>query len=75
MPLALLNRIQNEIELIKSEENILPIWEFNSIIFSELSSQPAPFIYERIGERFRHYFIDEFQDSLFYNGKILFLWF
>ena len=63
MPLALLNRIQNEIELIKSEENILPIWEFNSIIFSELSSQPAPFIYERIGERFRHYFIDEFQDT------------
>lgn len=63
VPLALLNRIQREIELIKEEENILPIWEFNGVISSELSNQPAPFIYERIGERYRHYFIDEFQDT------------
>ncbi|MDO4229428.1 MAG: UvrD-helicase domain-containing protein [Capnocytophaga sp.] len=63
IPLALLNRIQIEIEIIKEEENILPIWEFNGLIFNELSSQPAPFIYERIGERYRHYFIDEFQDT------------
>lgn len=63
IPLALLNRIQNEIELIKDEENILPIWEFNGVISNEITTQPAPFIYERIGERFRHYFIDEFQDT------------
>ncbi|UZD39548.1 UvrD-helicase domain-containing protein [Capnocytophaga ochracea] len=63
VPLALLNRIQKEIENIKEAENILPIWEFNGVIFSELSNQPAPFIYERIGEKFRHYFIDEFQDT------------
>ena len=62
-PLALLNRIQKEIALIKEEENVLPIWEFNGVISSELSNQPAPFIYERIGEKFRHYFIDEFQDT------------
>lgn len=63
IPLALLNRLQNEIELIKEEENILPIWEFNGVISNEITSQPAPFIYERIGERYRHYFIDEFQDT------------
>ena len=63
VPLALLNRIQKEIENIKEEENILPIWEFNGVISSELSNQPVPFIYERIGEKFRHYFIDEFQDT------------
>lgn len=63
VPLALLNRLQNEIELIKEDENILPIWEFNGVISEEISSQPAPFIYERIGEKYRHYFIDEFQDT------------
>src|SRR5690606_29744206 len=26
-------------------------------------SHPAPFIYERIGEKYKHYFIDEFQDT------------
>src|SRR5690606_20859612 len=37
--------------------------EFNSIISETISNQPAPFIYERIGEKYRHYFIDEFQDT------------
>lgn len=71
VPLALLNRIQNEIELIKDEENILPIWEFNGVISSEIASQPVPFIYERIGERYRHYFIDEFQDTSVLQWKNL----
>ena len=39
------------------------ISEFNSIISNEIKNQPVPFIYERIGERFHHYFIDEFQDT------------
>jgi len=76
-PLALLNQIQAEISLIKDEENILPIWEFNSVISSELMSQAerfphvVPFIYERIGEKFRHYFIDEFQDTSVLQWKNL----
>ena len=39
------------------------ISEFNSIISKEIKNQPIPFIYERIGEKFKHYFIDEFQDT------------
>ena len=39
------------------------ISEFNSIISKEIQNQPTPFIYERIGEKFKHYFIDEFQDT------------
>ena len=39
------------------------ISEFNSIISDEIKDQPTPFIYERMGEKFRHYFIDEFQDT------------
>jgi ATP-dependent exoDNAse (exonuclease V) beta subunit len=32
-------------------------------ITREIQNQPAPFIYERLGERYRHFFIDEFQDT------------
>ena len=39
------------------------ISEFNTIISNEIKNQPTPFIYERIGEKFKHYFIDEFQDT------------
>ncbi len=62
-PLSVLNEINKRLQELKEEENILLISEFNSIISNEINKQPAPYIYERIGERFRHYFIDEFQDT------------
>ncbi|NNL15132.1 MAG: UvrD-helicase domain-containing protein [Flavobacteriaceae bacterium] len=62
-PLSVLNAINKELKLIKEEQNILLISEFNSIISNEIKNQPIPFIYERIGEKFKHYFIDEFQDT------------
>ncbi|WP_294821875.1 exodeoxyribonuclease V subunit beta [uncultured Flavobacterium sp.] len=62
-PLSLLNSIGQELERIQKEQNVLSISEFNAIIHKEIQSQPAPFIYERLGERYRHFFIDEFQDT------------
>lgn len=62
-PLSLLNTVNNELAIIQSEQNILSISEFNAIIHREIQNQPAPFIYERLGERYRHFFIDEFQDT------------
>lgn len=39
------------------------ISEFNKRISEVLGDCSVPFIYERIGERYKHYFIDEFQDT------------
>jgi ATP-dependent exoDNAse (exonuclease V) beta subunit len=62
-PLSLLNTVSNELVKIQNEQNVLSITEFNAIIHREIQNQPAPFIYERLGERYRHFFIDEFQDT------------
>ena len=62
-PLSLLNTVSNELSKIQEEQNVLSISEFNAIIHREIQNQPAPFIYERLGERYRHFFIDEFQDT------------
>jgi ATP-dependent exoDNAse (exonuclease V) beta subunit len=62
-PLSLLNTLSNELAKIQEEQNVLSISEFNAIIYREIQNQPAPFIYERLGERYRHFFIDEFQDT------------
>ncbi|MEZ7506780.1 UvrD-helicase domain-containing protein [Flavobacterium sp. Arc2] len=62
-PLSLLNTVSNELAKIQEEQNVLSITEFNSLIHREIQNQPAPFIYERLGERYRHFFIDEFQDT------------
>jgi ATP-dependent exoDNAse (exonuclease V) beta subunit len=62
-PLSVLNLIHQELKTIKDEENLLMISEFNTIISQQIKDQPAPYIYERIGEKFNHFFIDEFQDT------------
>ncbi|MCM4166644.1 RecBCD enzyme subunit RecB [Arenibacter antarcticus] len=63
VPLTVLNAIQQELKDLELERDLLPISSFNSLISNEIKDQPAPFIYERIGEKYRHYFIDEFQDT------------
>lgn len=61
--LSLLNEINREVEEIKKERNLVLISEFNPKISEQVKDQPVPFIYERLGERYQHYFIDEFQDT------------
>ena len=62
-PLSLLNTLSNELAKIQKEQNILSIAEFNKLINEQIQNQPAPFIYERLGEKYQHFFIDEFQDT------------
>lgn len=62
-PLSLLTEISKELKHLKEEQNLLLISEFNNIISNHIKEQPVPFIYERLGERYKHYFIDEFQDT------------
>ncbi len=63
VPLTILNALQKEIDFLLEERDQLPISSFNTLISAEIKEQPAPFIYERLGEKYRHYFIDEFQDT------------
>jgi ATP-dependent exoDNAse (exonuclease V) beta subunit len=62
-PLAVLNEVEKVLEEIKSQNSILHISDFNKKIASIVAEQPVPFIYERLGEKYQHYMIDEFQDT------------
>jgi len=62
-PLAMISQIQQKLNALKAEEEVLFPVDFNRLIGNQVAQQPAPFIYERLGEKFRHYFIDEFQDT------------
>ncbi|MCO6501217.1 MAG: UvrD-helicase domain-containing protein [Vicingus serpentipes] len=61
--LAVLNEIEKAIIEFKKENNVLNISDFNKKIAQIVTSEPIPFIYERLGEKYRHYLIDEFQDT------------
>lgn len=63
VPMTVLNEIAKEIKNIELDRDIVPISSLNAILSKEIKNQPVPFIYERMGEKYRHYFIDEFQDT------------
>lgn len=71
IPLAVLSYINNALEKIKDENNIRLITEFNDLIFKKIQKEPTPFIYERLGEKYKHYFIDEMQDTSILQWKNL----
>lgn len=53
----------DELTVIKDEENILLISDANEFLKEITKSHDAPFIYEKVGNQFNHYLIDEFQDT------------
>jgi len=60
---ALTGEIHNSLELFKIKNNLVYIAETNEKIAQIIQSEPIPFIYERIGEKYQHLLIDEFQDT------------
>ena len=53
-------RVQHEIQ---KENEMLHIGQFNHLVSEVVMKETAPFIYERIGNRYRHFLVDEFQDT------------
>ncbi len=62
-PLLLLKKIEEITEEKKNEEQIVFISEFNKNIFDLINNEPTPFIYERLGDKYHHFLLDEFQDT------------
>ncbi len=62
-PTLLLIELYREVSELYQERQLIHISEFNKRISEQVRNQPAPYIYERLGERYQYYFIDEFQDT------------
>jgi ATP-dependent exoDNAse (exonuclease V) beta subunit len=60
---ALINEVGKEYESVKKDAAILPINEFNFRISEVIKNENAPFIFEKIGNKYNHLMIDEFQDT------------
>ncbi|TAH06840.1 MAG: hypothetical protein EAZ14_12125 [Runella slithyformis] len=61
--LSLLNEIKVEFDRQLAENGSVHISEFNKKILKIVAEEPVPFIFERLGEKFNHILIDEFQDT------------
>jgi ATP-dependent exoDNAse (exonuclease V) beta subunit len=60
---GVIHAVSRELNSISRDQNILHISEFNKRITGIILNEPVPFIYERIGEKYYNYLIDEFQDT------------
>lgn len=61
--LGVLADIDRQVRELASEDNLLLISDTNHIVNKLIEGTDAPFIYEKMGNRFTSYMIDEFQDT------------
>ncbi len=60
---ALLADLRKRIDDLCDENDILPISDVSDLISSLVADNDAPFIYEKSGNRYDYFMIDEFQDT------------
>ncbi|KUG08758.1 UvrD-helicase domain-containing protein [Solirubrum puertoriconensis] len=60
---SLLSELSKAVQQVSQERNVVLISEFNRRLASIVLREPVPFLYERLGERYQHLLIDEFQDT------------
>lgn len=61
--MALLGELNRQLHAYAKDNEVLHLSEFNRLINKVVVEEPAPFIYERLGNRYHHFLIDEFQDT------------
>jgi ATP-dependent exoDNAse (exonuclease V) beta subunit len=62
-PLALLTEIKLLLDQYSEENNIIHLSESNKRISDIVQNEHIPFIYERVGRKYNHFLVDEFQDT------------
>jgi ATP-dependent exoDNAse (exonuclease V) beta subunit len=60
---GIFRNLLEELTLVKDEENMLLISDANEFLKEITRENDAPFIYEKVGNQFKNYLIDEFQDT------------
>lgn len=62
-PFMVLMELEKILNQMKMDQQMIHISDFNKIISEKVANEPAPYIYERIGNKYQHYLLDEFQDT------------
>ena len=61
--IALLASITQELHQYQEDHSAVSISEFSKRLYDVIANDPVPFIYEKLGDRYAHILIDEFQDT------------
>ena len=61
--LGIAGEIRRSFTDLLQEKNVLSLDDSNALLRDIIDGSDAPFIYEKIGVRYRHFLLDEFQDT------------
>ena len=61
--LGIVRELNEQFAALMKEKNVLSIDDSNHILKNIIDGSDTPFIYEKIGVRFEHFLLDEFQDT------------
>jgi len=61
--LGITGEIRRALTELQQEKNVLSLDDSNDLLREIIDGSDAPFIYEKIGVRYRHFLLDEFQDT------------
>ena len=67
--LGLLSDLTNRLQEYKKEEEIIMISDLPDFLNQIIDNSDAPFIYEKVGSRYSHFLIDEFQDTSIFQWR------
>lgn len=63
LPAFALHELDAKLEALKAEDGVTFFSDLTRRVAEVVKNEPVPFIYERLGERYKHFLIDEFQDT------------
>ena len=61
--LGLAGEFYREFDALLAEKNVMCLDESNTLLRDIIAGSDAPFVYEKLGVRFEHFLLDEFQDT------------
>jgi len=61
--LGLLSDLAKRLQAYKREEEVIMISDLPDFLSQIIDDSGSPFIYEKVGNRYKHFLIDEFQDT------------
>ncbi len=61
--LGLAREFFREFEALMREKNVLCLDDSNTLLARIIAGSDAPFVYEKLGVRYEHFLLDEFQDT------------
>ncbi|MCH5347323.1 MAG: UvrD-helicase domain-containing protein [Muribaculaceae bacterium] len=61
--LGLMERVYDNVNKFATDNNLILLSDTTSLLQKIISGDETPFVYERIGQYFNHFLIDEFQDT------------